>query len=451
MFSRREFLRLFSWGAAALSSGRLSPVLGPDEAVSASDETAERVEDQPGSSDGQSDYYVSNLVDADLRQWRARLEDGEVYLGWETRYERNVRQFVVQHRRVSETATQPSWSRIGMVDAQGTTTRTTKYRHVVPSLEPGAHRFRLEQVNEEGRTETTDPVSLEIGGVLAWEADDTAKEITLQWQTIFLERPTKEFVVEQTPAGKEKADWRELGTVEGKGDPARSTAYRYVADELPPGGHHFRLKRVDRKGTATYTDPVSIRANGILEWAGEETAEGIELRWRTAFATPDDTFVVEHRREHGENGKGNASWKTLEQLTEEDGDDRTQYRYVATDLVPGEHRFRLKRVRASGETGYSESLTVRRSMETAVRMTPPSPNPVQGQATFSFAVREAQRVTITVYDVMGREVRTVYRGTPPAEENQTVRLQGRDLSSGIYFVRLVAGDHVKTRRFTVVR
>ena len=119
--------------------------------------------------------------------------------------------------------------------------------------------------------------------------------------------------------------------------------------------------------------------------------------------------------------------------------------------MPGEHRFRLKRVRASGETGYSESLTVRRSMETAVRMTPPSPNPVQGQATFSFAVREAQRVTITVYDVMGREVRTVYRGTPPAEENQTVRLQGRDLSSGIYFVRLVAGDHVKTRRFTVVR
>jgi hypothetical protein len=306
-------------------------------------------------------------------------------------------------------------------------------------------------VDEEGRTETTDPVSVSIDGILEWTAEDTGEGVTLRWEAIFFDRSPGTFVVEQTPAGKEEADWQELGTVEGTGDPASPTTYRYVADELPPGGHHFRLKRVDQKGRATYTNPVSVRANGILEWTGGETPDGIELRWRTAFATPGDTFVVEHRRENGENGKGNASWKTLEQLTEEGGDDRTQYRYVATDLVPGEHRFRLKRVRASGETTHTESLTVQRSMETAVRMTPPSPNPVQNQATFAFAVREAQRVTITVYDVLGREVRTVYRGTPPAGENQTVRLQGRDLSSGIYFVRLVAGDHVKTRRFTVVR
>jgi hypothetical protein len=312
--------------------------------------------------------------------------------------------------------------------------QTTDYRHVVSDLGPGTHRFRLTQVDEEGRTETTDPVSVSIDGVLEWTAEDTGEGVTLRWETVFFERVPEEFVVEQTPAGKEKTDWRALGTVDGRGDPGSPTAYRYVADELPPGGHHFRLKRVDQTGAVTYTDPVSIRANGILEWAGEETADGIELRWRTAFATPGDTFVVEHRRENGENGKGNASWKTLEQLTEEDGDDRTQYRYVATDLVPGEHRFRLKRVRASGETTHTES-----------------PNPIRNQATFSFAVRTAQRVTITVYDVMGREVRTLYRGTPPAGENQTVRLQGRDLSSGIYFVRLVAGDYVKTRRVTVVR
>jgi len=451
MFSRRGFLSLLSWGAASLSSGWLSSVLDSRETTPNPGGAAGGEEKQVRTSNGQSDYYVSNLVDADLRRWRSRVEGKDVHLFWKTQYERNVRQFVIQHRRVSETDTQPSWSEVGVVDAQGTTARTTKYRHVVPNPESGAHRFRLKQVNEEGRTETTDSIAARIGGFLTWEGNDTAQGIALRWQTIFLERPPKEFIVEQKPFGKEETDWRVLGTVEGKGDPVGPTSYQYVVDELPPGGHHFRLKRVDQEGTVTYTDPVSVRANGILEWTGKETPDGIALRWRTAFATPEDTFVVEHRREHGKNGDGDSHWKTIEQLTEEDGNNPKQYRYVATDLVPGKHRFRLKRVRGSGEMTHTEPITVHRSMETAVRMTPPSPNPVRNQATFAFAVRTAQRVTITVYDVMGREVRTLYRGTPPAEENQTVRLQGRELSSGIYFVRLVAGDHVKTRRVTVVR
>jgi hypothetical protein len=442
MISRRLFLRLVSWSS-------VSALLWDPASAVALEEAPES--QSPAAPEPEFDYRVSTVRGiTDIDDWRAERTEEDVVLRWRTAFEYKIDRFVIEHQRPSQEKT-GNWERLTFLEAKGTTLNSHEYRHVASGLDAGTHRFRLKQVDEEGRTDTTDPVSVSIDGILEWAAEDTEEGVTLRWEAIFFDRPPERFVVEQTPAGKEEADWQELGTVEGKGDPARSTAYRYVADELPPGGHHFRLKRVDRKGTATYTDPVSIRANGILEWAGEETAEGIELRWRTAFATPDDTFVVEHRREHGENGKGNASWKTLEQLTEEDGDDRTQYRYVATDLVPGEHRFRLKRVRASGETTHTESLTVQRSMETAVRMTPPSPNPVQGQATFSFAVREAQRVTITVYDVMGREVRTVYRGTPPAEENQTVRLQGRDLSSGIYFVRLVAGDHVKTRRFTVVR
>lgn len=550
MVSRRVFLRLLSWGAAGLSAGQLSPALNPKEVTPDRTGPVEQAGKQTGSPKGQFDYYVSNLVDADLRKWRARLEDGEVHLAWETRHERQVRKFVIQHRLVSGTELKPPWSRIGAVEAQGTTVRTTQYRHVASAdFAAGTHRFRLKQVDEEGRTETTDSISVQIGGFLTWRADNKSEGIALRWETIFPARTPREFVVEQKPVGKDEADWRVLGTVDAKADPSEPTAYQYEVDGLRPGGYHFRLKQVDESGRTTYTEsvlvrasgflkwnaestlegvvlrwetiflepptetfvveqkpseeneadwrelgtvdgkeeasgptayqykaeslepgshrfrlkrideggmttytgPVSAQVDGLLEWAAKETANGIELRWQTAFAGTGDTFVVEHRRAKGKSGNRDTHWKALGHLPEEDGDDRTQYRYVATDLVPGEHRFRLKRVRASGETTHTESLTVQRSMESAVRMTPPSPNPIRNQATFSFAVREAQRVTITVYDVMGREVRTLYRGTPPAEENQTVRLQGRDLSSGIYFVRLVAGDHVKTRRVTVVR
>ena len=405
---------------------------------------------QVGGEGGDRKTEARSVLIEGIVEWQAENTAQEITLRWRSIFtERTPRDFVVAQKPAGKN--ESDWRVLGTVDAKADPSEPTAYQYEVDGLRPGGYHFRLKQVDESGRTTYTESVLVRASGFLKWNAESTLEGVVLRWTTVFFDPPVEKFVIEQKPSGREEAEWRVLGTVDGEDDPSGATAYRYEADSLGPGGHRFRLRRVDEDGRTTYTGPVSARVDGILEWEGKETTDGIELRWRTAFATPGDTFVVEHRRANGKSGNGDAHWKALGHLPEEDGDDRTQYRYVATDFVPGEHRFRLKRVRASGETTHTESLTVQRSMETAVRMTPPSPNPVQGQATFSFAVREAQRVTITVYDVMGREVRTVYRGTPPAEENQTVRLQGRDLSSGIYFVRLVAGDHVKTRRVTVVR
>jgi hypothetical protein len=382
--------------------------------------------------------------------WRADNKSEGIALRWETIFPaRTPREFVVEQKPVGKD--EAAWRVLGTVDAKADPSEPTAYQYEVDGLRPGGYHFRLKQVDESGRTTYTESVLVRASGFLKWNAESTLEGVVLRWTTVFFDPPVEKFVIEQKPSGREEAEWRVLGTVDGEDDPSGATAYRYEADSLGPGGHRFRLRRVDEDGRTTYTGPVSARVDGILEWEGKETTDGIELRWRTAFATPGDTFVVEHRRANGKSGNGDAHWKALGHLPEEDGDDRTQYRYVATDFVPGEHRFRLKRVRASGETTHTESLTVQRSMETAVRMTPPSPNPIRNQATFSFAVREAQRVTITVYDVLGREVRTVYRGTPPAGENQTVQLRGGKLTSGVYFVRLVADNHHRTRKFTVAR
>jgi hypothetical protein len=48
-------------------------------------------------------------------------------------------------------------------------------------------------------------------------------------------------------------------------------------------------------------------------------------------------------------------------------------------------------------------------------------------------------------------VATVYRGTPPAGDGQTVDVSTTGLSSGVYFLRLRAGGQAKTQRVTVVR
>jgi hypothetical protein len=83
------------------------------------------------------------------------------------------------------------------------------------------------------------------------------------------------------------------------------------------------------------------------------------------------------------------------------------------------------------------------------------PNPTRGSATVSFSLGETSPVTLAVYDVMGRKVATLVDGAVKAGQHE-VRWSGRSadgsaVASGVYLLRLEAGDRVATRRLTVVK
>jgi hypothetical protein len=81
---------------------------------------------------------------------------------------------------------------------------------------------------------------------------------------------------------------------------------------------------------------------------------------------------------------------------------------------------------------------------------PPFPNPGQHRATVRYTLPRAQDVTIALYDVLGRRVRTLVQDQKAAGRyEQTVDLSG--LSSGAYFLRMRAGNTTRTQRLTVVR
>ncbi len=79
-----------------------------------------------------------------------------------------------------------------------------------------------------------------------------------------------------------------------------------------------------------------------------------------------------------------------------------------------------------------------------------APNPFRDEATVRFALPEPAEVTLTVYDLVGREVAHLAEG--PREAGwHTARFDGRSLPSGVYVVRLTAGDFVGTSRVTLLR
>jgi hypothetical protein len=59
-------------------------------------------------------------------------------------------------------------------------------------------------------------------------------------------------------------------------------------------------------------------------------------------------------------------------------------------------------------------------------------------------------VTLTVYDVIGREVAVLVDGLR-APGSYTVEFNGSSLASGVYLYRLSAGSFVETRKMLLTR
>jgi hypothetical protein len=87
---------------------------------------------------------------------------------------------------------------------------------------------------------------------------------------------------------------------------------------------------------------------------------------------------------------------------------------------------------------------------------PNTPNPFNPVTTIHFDLAQDGPVTLRIYDVAGRLVRTLVDGPMSAGFAHQVPWNGLDdaggrVSSGIYFTRLVAGDVTATRRMLVMK
>ena len=189
-------------------------------------------------------------------------------------------------------------------------------------------------------------------------------------------------------------------------------------------------------------NPIPVELSGFGATVADET---VRLTWTTASETNNAGFHVEHR---GPDAEGFASTGFVEGHGTTDAPQ--QYRYRTDPLDPGRHVFRLRQVDVDGTATRSDTVAVRVRLAEAATMQV-APNPVRTQATVSLRVRTEQAVTVHLYDVLGRQVRTVHEGPLAPDRAHTLRVNAGDLSSGLYLLRADGEHFQRTRRITVVR
>jgi hypothetical protein len=95
------------------------------------------------------------------------------------------------------------------------------------------------------------------------------------------------------------------------------------------------------------------------------------------------------------------------------------------------------------------------SLSTGIRLDPNVPNPFNPRTTISYGLADAGFTTVRIYDVSGRQVKSLFEGFRNAGDHNLIWQGeddgGRPLGSGVYICRVKSGQDEQVRSMTLVR
>lgn len=142
-----------------------------------------------------------------------------------------------------------------------------------------------------------------------------------------------------------------------------------------------------------------------------------------------------------------------------DGLPHAQIRQMAVRQIPGAYELWMacaSRGIAVLTVPYQDPAAVADGFDAPrLLLEPVAPNPFHSFTSASFSLAAADRVTLGVFDIAGRRVRSLMEGIAPAGR-QTVSWDGRDdagraMPGGVYFIKMVSMGQETTQRMVLTR
>jgi hypothetical protein len=78
------------------------------------------------------------------------------------------------------------------------------------------------------------------------------------------------------------------------------------------------------------------------------------------------------------------------------------------------------------------------------------PNPFNAQTTINYSLPKAGPVSLVIYNIMGQKATTIFNGVQQAGEHKVV-WDAKDVTSGVYFGRLEAGEKAQIARMLLLK
>jgi hypothetical protein len=174
------------------------------------------------------------------------------------------------------------------------------------------------------------------------------------------------------------------------------------------------------------------------------------LNWSTASELNNSGFDIERAIDNGQ--LTTDSWSKIGNVNG-NGTSTSGHSYFFTDrnLVSGKYFYRLKQIDFNGNFEYynlGNEVVIGIPVEFFLSQN--YPNPFNPNTNLEYGISELGLVTLKIYDISGKEVMTLVN-EQKVPGYYSVSFNGANLSSGIYFYSIKAGDFISTKKMTLIK
>lgn len=187
----------------------------------------------------------------------------------------------------------------------------------------------------------------------------------------------------------------------------------------------------------------------LLSFSGGVFNDVVELRWQTASELNNLGFEVQRAFESEEWQKvgfvkGNGTSSILNNYYYDDPVNHFQAKCY----------YRLKQIDNDGSCAFSDIIEINFYTSMNFKLNQNYPNPFNPSTVISYLLPVSCKVTLKIYDLVGNEVATLvdeYKDSGSYEYKFNTKAVSRQISNGIYFYQLKAGDNVQTRKMILLK
>jgi len=179
----------------------------------------------------------------------------------------------------------------------------------------------------------------------------------------------------------------------------------------------------------------------LVSFSAEIFSSKVTLSWITATELNNYGFQIERR-----NSESN-DWTNIGFVNGNGSTTETHYYSFSDNSIPiGKYFYRLKQMDFSGSYEYSSEIeaTVLEVLNDFT-LNQNYPNPFNPSTRISFSIPQNSFVTVKVFDVLGNEIETLVNRDLSAG-SYDIEFVSKNLTSGVYFYNLTAGEFTKTMK-----
>ena len=181
-----------------------------------------------------------------------------------------------------------------------------------------------------------------------------------------------------------------------------------------------------------------------VEMGGFDAIAGnnsVALNWNTASETDVEMFIVERNGE-----------KVYEVAAANSATGAT-YNWIDNDVVNGtEYSYNLivRDIDGTEATAATTEATPNANLVSVYMLAQNYPNPFNSETSFTYAIPEAQHVTLAIYNLLGQEIATLVNGQMEAGTH-TMNWSADGLAAGVYMYTLTAGEFSQTNKMLYLK